>query len=233
MPIIIAAFFAPESPWWLIRHGRMEEAKAAVQKLVTPRPDIDFNIDAHVEVMRLTVEFEARVAGGGGHYWDCFRGADLRRTEISAVTWSTHAFCGAPFIGYGVQFMVQAGLDAESGFSLNLGQMGVSLMGCFIAWWVMTRFGRRTMYLAGLSGMTLILMIIGFLGIAPRGNSGASWAVGVLIILMVFVFQLTVGCCTSTTPASTSVEYTLTNVSNRSDHPAIPSLPKLPPPNSA
>lgn len=87
LPIILAAFFAPESPWWLIRHGRLDEAKAAVQKLVTPRADIDFDIDAHVEVMRLTIEFEAQANGGGGHYWDCFRGADLRRTEISAVTW--------------------------------------------------------------------------------------------------------------------------------------------------
>ncbi|KAH7160990.1 alpha glucoside transporter [Dactylonectria macrodidyma] len=193
IPIIMASIFAPESPWWLIRHDRTDEARAAIQKLTTPRPDIDFDIDAHLEMMRLTVKFEAHTAGAGGHYWDCFRGADRRRTEIAAITWTTHAFCGAPFIGYGIQFMIQAGLDPNNGFSMSLGQMGLSLTGCLVAWWVMTHVGRRTMYVTGLAGMTVILLVIGFLGLAPRSNSGASWAVGALIMVMVLVFQLTVG----------------------------------------
>jgi SP family general alpha glucoside:H+ symporter-like MFS transporter len=159
---------------------------------MTPRPDINFDMEAHLEMMRLTIQFEAQTAGAGGHYWDCFRGADRRRTEIAAMTWTTQAFCGAPFIGYGIQFMIQAGLNPDNGFSMNLGQMGLSLTGCIIAWWVMTHVGRRTMYVTGLAGMTIILLIIGFLGLASRKNSGASWAVGVLIMIMVFVFQLTV-----------------------------------------
>lgn len=95
-------------------------------------------------------------------------------------------------MGYGIQYMIQAGLNPSDSFSLSLGQTGISLAGCLIAWWIMTVAGRRTMYLAGLSTMTLILMTIGFLGIAPDTNRAASWAVGGLILLIVFVFQLTV-----------------------------------------
>lgn len=157
--------------------------------------------------MRLTVQFEAQTAGNNGHYWDCFRGANRRRTEIAAMTWTTHAFCGAPFIGYGIQFMIQAGLNPENGFSMSLGQTGLSLSGCIISWWVMTYFGRRTMFVTGLAGMTIILLIMGFLGLAPQSNSGASWAVGVMIMVMVFVFQLTVSGPPSTICASMASEY--------------------------
>ncbi|KAG9250038.1 general substrate transporter [Emericellopsis atlantica] len=183
VPIIIATIFTPESPWWFVRHNRISEAREAIEKLTTPRPDIDFDIDAHLDMMRLTVEFEAQTSGAGGHYWDCFRGADRRRTEIAALTWTTQAFCGASFIGYGIEFMIQAGLNPDNGFSMSLGQMGLSLAGCIIAWWIMTHVGRRTMYVTGLAGMTIILLIIGFLGLAPRSNTGAPWAVGVLIMV--------------------------------------------------
>lgn len=191
IPIMIGTFFSPESPWWLVRHGRIEEAKAALRSLTSPKSGIEFDLDAHVEMMRVTNQFEIEVSSGA-HYWDCFRNTDLRRTEIACVTWMTQAFCGVPFMAYGVQFMIQAGLDTGDSYYMNLGQTGVGLIGCLIAWWIMTHVGRRTMYLGGLSGIFIILMVMGFLGI-PTMTSATSWAVGALIIFMVFVFQLSVG----------------------------------------
>ncbi|CRK18757.1 hypothetical protein BN1723_011674 [Verticillium longisporum] len=144
-----------------------------------------------MEMMRVTNQFEMEMSTGA-HYWDCFRGSNLRRTEIACVTWMTQSFCGVPFMGYGVQFMVQAGLNTKHSYALSLGQSGIGLFGCILAWFIMTWFGRRTMYLGGLSAMFAILMIMGFLGI-PAETSGTSWAVGVLVIIMVFAFQLSVG----------------------------------------
>lgn len=178
--------------WWLIRHGRIDEAKEAVRKLISPRPGVDFNIDAHVEMMVVTDKFEKQTQAGA-NYWHCFQGSDLRRTEISAMVCITQAFCGVPFMGYGIQFMERAGLDTDAAFNLSVAQSCVGFVGCIIAWWVMTYFGRRSLYLAGLSSMFVILMIIGFLGLAPESNSGASWAVGALIIFMLFLFQLSLG----------------------------------------
>lgn len=103
------------------------------------------------------------------------------------------AFCGVPFMGYGIQFMERAGLDTNAAFNLNVVQSCVGFVGCIIAWWVMTYFGRRLLYLAGLSSMFVVLMTIGLLGLASESNSGASWAVGALIILMIFLFQLSLG----------------------------------------
>lgn len=33
IPLIILTYFAPESPWWLVRHGRLEEAEHSVKRL--------------------------------------------------------------------------------------------------------------------------------------------------------------------------------------------------------
>ncbi|KAH8897244.1 maltose permease MAL31 [Thozetella sp. PMI_491] len=191
VPIIIVTLFAPESPWWLIRKNRIEDARAAIRSLTTPESGVPFDMDAHIELMKVTNQFELEVSSGT-HYWDLFRGTDLRRTEIAAMVWVTQSFCGVPFMGYGVQFMKQAGLSTDSAYGMNLGQTGIGLAGCIIAWWIMTYVGRRTLYLTGLASMFVILMIIGFLGI-PTSTSQTSWAVGSLIIIMLFIFQLTVG----------------------------------------
>jgi MFS transporter, SP family, general alpha glucoside:H+ symporter len=181
-----------ESRWWLVRKGRIDEARDAIRRLISPRPGIKFDIDAHVEMMVVTDKFEKQ-AQAGANYWHCFQGSDRRRTEISAMVCITQAFCGVPFLGYGVQFMERAGLDTDSAFDLNVVQSCVGFIGCLIAWWVMTYYGRRFLYLAGLTSIFVILSIIGFLGLAPAGNLGASWAVGTLVIFMLFLFQLSLG----------------------------------------
>lgn len=194
IPIIIGTLFAPESPWWLVRQNRLEEAKEAVRRLTSPQSGVHFDLDAHIEMMRLTNQFEIEVSSGS-HYWDCFRGTDLRRTEIACMVWLTQSFCGVPFMGYGVQFMINAGLNDENGFTMGLVQNCIGLIGCIIAWYIMTHIGRRTLYLAGLGAMVVILIIIGGIGIPQGGDgaSGRSWAVGALIIVMLFLFQLSVG----------------------------------------
>ncbi|CAN9128045.1 unnamed protein product [Alternaria alternata] len=192
IPIILATFLAPESPWWLVRQGRIDEAKAAIRQITTPTDGIEFDLDAHVEMMVVTDQYEKQV-GAGTNYWHLFRGSDLHRTEVSAMAFITQALCGVPFMGFGTQFMQGVGLSQDDSFHLTIGQDCLGLVGCFIAWWIMTRFGRRPIYLVGLSAIFIILLIVGFIGLAPSTNKNASLAGGVLIILMIFCFQLSLG----------------------------------------
>ena len=73
---MIASYLAPESPWWLVRHGRLNEARSAIERLSTPYPEIEFDIDAHIELLRITNEFEKQTSTGA-HYWDMFRETNL------------------------------------------------------------------------------------------------------------------------------------------------------------
>lgn len=59
----------------------------------------------------------------------------------------------------------------------------------------MSHFGRRTLYLAGLTTQFTVLMIIGFVSLAPQGkaNPPASFAIGSLLLLFTLCYDTTVG----------------------------------------
>jgi SP family general alpha glucoside:H+ symporter-like MFS transporter len=96
LPILFGCIFAPESPWWLVRKGRVDEAKDQLGRL-TSRNNHDFDADTTIAMMVQTNELE-KSASEGTSYLDCFRGSDLRRTEIVCLTWVVQALCGSTFM---------------------------------------------------------------------------------------------------------------------------------------
>ncbi|RMD42774.1 hypothetical protein DV735_g2333, partial [Chaetothyriales sp. CBS 134920] len=182
--------FAPESPWWLVRKGRYEDAKKALLSLARPSSGIPYDVDAQVAMIRATNELEIAISGGTS-YLDCFRGIDFRRTQIACITWLTQAFCGAALMGYSVQFYERAGLSSENSFDFNLGQYAMGAVGTIGSWFIMRRVGRRTLYLYGLSIMLGLLLIVGGLGCSNNKNAG--WGVGSLLLVYTFVYDITVG----------------------------------------
>jgi MFS transporter, SP family, general alpha glucoside:H+ symporter len=84
-PLIIGIYFAPESPWWLVRQGKLKEAKHALLRLTSLERETDFDADETVAMMVHTTSLENNITKGAT-YLDCFRGTDLRRTEVSLGT---------------------------------------------------------------------------------------------------------------------------------------------------
>src|SRR6266536_4986092 len=158
LPILIGCIFAPESPWWLVRHGRIQDAKKALQRLTSPK-DTTFNADATISMMSHTNELEKQISAGTS-YWDCFKGVDLRRTEIACLTWMVQTLCGSTFMGYSTYFYQQAGLPTTSAFDLSMGQYALGMAGTILSWFMMARFGRRTLYLYGSYALCTLLIII-------------------------------------------------------------------------
>lgn len=196
-PVIIIPFviFAPESPWWLVRKGRDEEARKALLSLTNKNSGHHFNVDEQVSMIKVTDEME-RAFSASTSYWQCFRGIDARRTEIASMVWVAQAFCGAAMMGYSVQFYQKAGLPTEQSFNMNIGQYAMGAVGTISSWFIMTKVGRRKLYIYGLAGQCAILMAVGFAGIPERqsagGNLGASWAIGSLLLIYTFVYDFTV-----------------------------------------
>lgn len=111
--LLAGLLFAPESPYWLVRKDRKEDARKALLKLSSAknRPDIDSILNMIEQTDLLEREIEATTT-----YWDCFRGINLVRTEISVMVYLIQVIGGNPMIGYANFFFEQAGLDPASAF---------------------------------------------------------------------------------------------------------------------
>lgn len=190
IPIGLAVVFAPESPWWLVRKGRLAEARRSVARLT--RAPTTGEIDKTLALISHTNKLELR-ASAGTSYADCFRGTDLRRTEIVAGVWAIQMLCGSPFMGFSAYFYEQAGLEVSNAFTMTLAQFCLGGIGTVFSWFLMGWCGRRTLYLAGLGSMTVLLGLIGFVALAGVGNIPAQWAVGSLLLLYTFIYDCTVG----------------------------------------
>ena len=190
LPIAVIAYFAPESPWWQVRHGLLDGARAGLLRL-TSKNNKDFNVEDTLAMMIHTNELEIQQTAGTS-YLDCFKGVDLRRTELTIMTWVIQQTSGSPMIGWGTYFMAQAGLTEEDAFSLGVGQSAMGFVGTVGSWFLMPHFGRRTLYLWGQAVMFVVLMIIGGLGI-PALSVNVGWATGALILILTFAYDFTVG----------------------------------------
>lgn len=91
IPLIVLIYFAPESPWFLVRAGRLEEAAASVIRIQKKGSKVDPKDT--VAMMVRTNEHEMQVSAGAT-YLDCFKGSDLRRTEIACFAWASQCLSG-------------------------------------------------------------------------------------------------------------------------------------------
>lgn len=194
LPLFIAIYFAPESPWWLIRKGRVADAKHSLLRLTSTDRETDFDADETIAMMVHTTALEEKITAGAS-YLDCFKGVDLRRTEIVCMTWAIQNLSGNSFSNYSTYFLTQAGLSTRDSYSFALGQYALNMVGVFGAWGLITLgIGRRTLYLYGLCGLCTMLFILGFLGLVPDSHRReSSLATGSIMLVWSLLYQLTVG----------------------------------------
>lgn len=88
IPLIM---FAPSSPWHEVRKGNLEKAEKSLARLQRKSSGIDPKKTLAQIVYINSLEEELSV---GTTYWDCFKGFELRRTEIACL-----CFMGQPLVG--------------------------------------------------------------------------------------------------------------------------------------
>ncbi|KAK0812155.1 hypothetical protein LTR02_000855 [Friedmanniomyces endolithicus] len=191
IPLILVCIFCPESPTWLVEHGRNEEAEKAVARL---QSNTGVDIPAPHETVALLAQtnaFEKELTAGVG-YMECFKGTNLRRTEITVGTWVAQQMCGPVLQTYAIYFFEQAGLPTAQAFNMTLGLYAIAFVGTVLSWPLINRFGRRTIYLWGMTGIVISLLLVGFISLAPV-TSGSSWAIGAFLLVFTFIYDSTVG----------------------------------------
>lgn len=124
--IIPGMAFVPESPWWLVRKGRLDDAEKSLRRLSSKKVNVAATLAIIVETDRLEQEMEA-----GSTYWDCVKGSNLRRTEIAIGVYSAQVLSGIYLINYSAFFFQQAGLPTARAFDMGVGFLGESLSAFF------------------------------------------------------------------------------------------------------
>ncbi|KAF8855164.1 maltose permease MAL31 [Acephala macrosclerotiorum] len=186
-PILL---FAPESPWHLVRKGRLEEAEHSLKRLVRASSGIDTKKTLAAIIHTNNLEQELST---GTSYMDCFKGPELRRTEIACVAFAGQILSGSSFAYNSTYFFQQVGLSTSTTYKLNIGGTAMALFGTLVAWFaLMPYFGRRTIYLWGMLTMSIILFTIGILNVKTE-NHGIGMTQAVLTLLWTLTFQLSAG----------------------------------------
>lgn len=198
--LLVLGFFMPESPWWLVRKGRLDKAAASVRRLMT-HPD-DIQVRQLIALMEHTNAME-EAATKGSTYLDCFRGTNRRRTEIACVIFAGQVLSGSQFAYSSTYFFEQAGMSADNAYKLSLGGTAIAFVGTIASWFLMGNLGHRVHYLGGLAVMNTCLLIIGALSVKEDDNA-AIWAAAAMCIIWLLAFSLSIGPVGWTIPAEVS-----------------------------
>lgn len=148
--LLIGRWGTPESPRWLAHKGRMEEARAVVQKL--------FGADVELEPEEVK---ETR-------YSKIFEKGYFRRMMFVGTIWACQVVPMFGLYTFGPQIMSAFGLGA--GKQAILGDIIISmffLIGCIPAMYWLNSIGRRPLLIGSFTIMSIALAV---LGLFPNSN---------------------------------------------------------------
>jgi len=123
---MVVCYLAPESPWWLVRAERLEQAKQSLARLSGGKSEEQIN--NQIAMMVHTNRVEAAETSGAT-YADCFKGINLRRTEIVCIVFAGQVLSGSSFAYSPTYFFTSAGLPTDKSFYLSLGAKGFAFVG--------------------------------------------------------------------------------------------------------
>ncbi|KAH3898654.1 related to maltose permease [Saccharomycodes ludwigii] len=193
--ILVILPFAPESPYWLVRKGKMDAAKKSVRKICGPKASEEI-VENRLMVIVNTTSLEDELEKSSS-YWDLFKGSNLRRTEVATVVYSIQVFCGVPFaVNYSTYFFsIATDIKTSVSFDLALGSAAIGFAATCSAWVFLSYFGRRFIYNVCMVLLTTVLFVIGFLDCPKSYTSHESLAYAQASLMLVwnFIYQMSAG----------------------------------------
>jgi hypothetical protein len=201
--ILTAAWpFFPESPYWLVRCGRREEAKKALRRIYGFEEQEFYEIEASrlEEEIRLTSDLHGnvesrpprRILGVNVELEaQCFDATNRKRTLTAIFAASAQQMIGATFvIGYATYFFELIGISNY--FAASMALYAVMLAASMSAFPLTEIYGRRFLIVGPQFVLCFMLLIIGILGCVPD-KTKASWGIVALLYVWALIYQLSIG----------------------------------------
>ena len=185
--MLVGLPFAPESPWYFVRKGDQAGAEKSLRQLYGR----DANVKPKLAMINKTVEVDIELSKSS-KWIQCFQATNLVRSMISIGVFACQHMSGIIFaLGYSTYFFELAGIELSHAFDLGVGVTAIGVVGCIIAWSLMNNWGRRNLFVLGMVGMTVVMLLMGLLDVVP--TSGAKWVQASCTVIYAFFYQTTIG----------------------------------------
>ncbi|KAL3465433.1 putative MFS maltose transporter [Aspergillus heterothallicus] len=185
-PLAILLYIAPESPWWLVRKGRLAEAEKAVKRLGRATAISDENPAEAVAMMRRTIDLEKTEKKP--NLIELWKGTDLYRTLIVCGVYASQNLTGNLIANQAVYFFKQAGMADNTAFALGLATSALQWLMVMISWILTTYLGRRTIYVYGQFINCAFLVALGIAASIgdpkEKAASNAQAALGLIVSVL-------------------------------------------------
>ncbi|KAE8448609.1 hypothetical protein EG329_009034 [Mollisiaceae sp. DMI_Dod_QoI] len=205
--IILAGglFLLPESPRYFVKKGNLEQATRVLTRL-RGEPEGSELIQAELAEIVANHEYEMSVIPQGGYFktwYSCFTGglltpsSNLRRTILGTSLQMMQQWTGINFIFYfGTTFFQELGTISNP-FLISLITTLVNVCSTPISFYIIERYGRRSILIWGALGMLICEFIVGIIGVtagrASQHNNSAVSAQIAFICIYIFCFATTWG----------------------------------------
>ncbi|KAH9208176.1 MFS transporter [Leptodontidium sp. 2 PMI_412] len=183
IPSLLAVLlvFVPESPCWLLKSGKVGEARRslAVLRDRTPAPDI---LEKEMFEMGICIEVQQE-RGKRSRYLnlDIWRGCSLRRTVLCLAVILSNSSSGIwLMLSYGTVVFQLAGI--KQAFQASIYNNLANLLGTIIGLYLCSRMNRRTMLMTGHFVPALCMLGV---AVSFTFDSEAGYARMVVLVLLI------------------------------------------------
>jgi len=158
--LVIGMLILPETPRYLIRSGKLEQAARSLSRL--RRLDVDHPALVE-ELAEITANHEYELTLGKASYFDCFRGNIGKRLFTGCALQALQQLTGVNFIFYyGTSYFKSAGFGNP--FIISMITSAVNVGSTFPGLYLVEKWGRRWLLLFGAIGMTVCQLIVAIVG---------------------------------------------------------------------
>eukprot|EP00512_Aurantiochytrium_limacinum_P002205 CAMPEP_0171497026 /NCGR_PEP_ID=MMETSP0958-20121227/7036_1 /TAXON_ID=87120 /ORGANISM="Aurantiochytrium limacinum, Strain ATCCMYA-1381" /LENGTH=577 /DNA_ID=CAMNT_0012031209 /DNA_START=710 /DNA_END=2443 /DNA_ORIENTATION=+ len=189
--ILLTVFFFPESPRYLIKVKRYDEAEAALRRLAQGTPDAEKVVS--FEMQQIKDEQAEEDAAGEGGFFELFRGENLVSVlcagtvafsqNVTGITW---------FLNYATTLFNSLGFDA---FTFDLILKAISVAFTLVVIPLIDNVGRKPLLIWGTTftmvAFFLIAVVISASGVNVNTDDADSktYAVQIFSVIMIYLFQ--------------------------------------------
>ncbi|TKA80047.1 hypothetical protein B0A55_01757 [Friedmanniomyces simplex] len=187
-------WFCPESPRWLMKHGKHDKAFRSMNRLrahpIIAARDYYYSYVLYNEELKL-----ARGSGYFSRLWDCFAVPRIRRANYGASTvMLAQQMCGINIISfYSSTIFTEVGYTPTQALYASLGYGAVQVIFTIPTLFLIDTKGRRTLTLITFPLMCIFLLAAGLSLLKTTGSQGAQIGPVVLYFSSVrFVYLFTI-----------------------------------------